>query len=60
MVMIVGTYVRHCEKVVINKHVARHDKGRDPQRGTVITASYQESGRGQQGNSWEANRERTC
>ena len=53
--MIVGTYVRHCEKVSSTNTVAaamiREEK---PAEGTVITATYQDSGRGQQGNSWES------
>lgn len=53
--MIVGTYVRHCEKVSSTNTVAAAMlREKAPAEGTVITASYQESGRGQHGNSWES------
>jgi BirA family biotin operon repressor/biotin-[acetyl-CoA-carboxylase] ligase len=55
MVMIVGTYVRHFEKVSSTNTVATAMlREETPAEGTVITASYQESGKGQQGNSWES------
>jgi BirA family biotin operon repressor/biotin-[acetyl-CoA-carboxylase] ligase len=53
--MIIGSYVRHYEKVSSTNTVAlamlREGK---PSEGTVITASFQDSGRGQPGNSWES------
>ena len=53
--MIVGTYVRHCEKVSSTNTVAAAMlRDETPAEGTVITASYQDSGRGQQGNRWES------
>lgn len=53
--MIIGTYVRHCEKVSsTNTVAAAMIRDQAPAEGTVITASYQDSGRGQQGNSWES------
>ena len=53
--MIVGTYVRHFEKVSSTNAVAAAMLNEQaPAEGTVITASYQESGRGQPGNSWES------
>ena len=53
--MIVGTYVRHCEKVSsTNTVAAAMIREENPAEGTVITATYQDSGRGQQGNSWES------
>ncbi|MRR24544.1 biotin--[acetyl-CoA-carboxylase] ligase, partial [bacterium] len=45
----------HCEKVSsTNTVAAAMIREHAPAEGTVITASYQESGRGQQGNSWES------
>ena len=53
--MIIGTYVRHCEKVSSTNTVAAAlIRDQAPAEGTVITAAYQDSGRGQQGNSWES------
>ncbi len=53
--MIIGTYVRHCEKVSSTNTVAAAlIRDQAPAEGTVITASYQDNGRGQQGNSWES------
>ncbi len=53
--MIIGSSVRRYEKVSSTNTVAaallRESK---PPEGTVITASFQESGRGQSGNSWES------
>jgi BirA family transcriptional regulator, biotin operon repressor / biotin---[acetyl-CoA-carboxylase] ligase len=53
--MIIGSSVRHYEKVSSTNTLAaallRESK---PPEGTVITASFQESGRGQAGNSWES------
>ncbi|MDX9772477.1 MAG: biotin--[acetyl-CoA-carboxylase] ligase [Bacteroidales bacterium] len=53
--MIIGSYVRHYEKVsstnLIASAMIRDEK---PTEGTVITASFQESGRGQTGNIWES------
>jgi BirA family biotin operon repressor/biotin-[acetyl-CoA-carboxylase] ligase len=55
IVMILGTYVRHFRKVSsTNSIAAAMLKEQAPAEGTVITASYQESGRGQPGNSWES------
>jgi BirA family biotin operon repressor/biotin-[acetyl-CoA-carboxylase] ligase len=53
--MIIGSARKHYEKVSSTNTVAnemlRHDK---PVEGTVITASYQECGRGQIGARWES------
>lgn len=53
--MIIGSVIRHCEKVSSTNTIAsvmlRDEK---PAEGTVITAGWQESGRGQKGNSWES------
>ena len=53
--MIIGSHVRHYEIVSSTNAVAsavmREEK---PPEGTIITASFQESGRGQAGNSWES------
>ncbi len=53
--MIIGSHVRHYEIVSSTNAAAsamiREEK---PPEGTVITASFQESGRGQAGNSWES------
>ncbi len=55
IIMIIGTDVRHFEKVSSTNSVAAGLlRKTTPAEGTVITASYQESGRGQQGNSWES------
>jgi BirA family biotin operon repressor/biotin-[acetyl-CoA-carboxylase] ligase len=55
VIMIIGSYVIHHEKVSSTNTVAssllRESK---PAEGTVITASYQDSGRGQAGNRWES------
>ena len=53
--MIIGTNVRRCEKVSSTNTVAAAMlNGQEPAEGTVITASFQESGKGQPGNSWES------
>ncbi|NLE34752.1 MAG: biotin--[acetyl-CoA-carboxylase] ligase [Bacteroidales bacterium] len=53
--MIIGTDVRHFEKVSSTNSVAAGLlRETVPAEGSVITASYQESGRGQQGNIWES------
>lgn len=53
--MIIGTNVRHCQKVSSTNTVAAALlRDSNPPEGTVITASYQESGKGQPGNSWES------
>ncbi len=53
--MIVGTNVRHCQKVSSTNTVAAELlRDSNPPEGTVITASYQEAGRGQPGNRWES------
>jgi BirA family transcriptional regulator, biotin operon repressor / biotin---[acetyl-CoA-carboxylase] ligase len=53
--MIIGSAVRHYEKVSSTNDLAsvilRDEK---PPEGTVITASFQEGGRGQKGNSWHS------
>lgn len=53
--MIIGSALIHYEKVTSTNTVAaallRESR---PEEGTVITASFQESGRGQAGNSWES------
>jgi len=53
--MIIGSVIRHYEKVSSTNDLAsvmlRSDK---PAEGTVITAAFQEGGRGQKGNSWES------
>jgi BirA family biotin operon repressor/biotin-[acetyl-CoA-carboxylase] ligase len=53
--MIIGSAIRHYEKVSSTNDLAsvmlRSEK---PAEGTVITASFQEAGRGQQGNSWDS------
>ncbi|MRR19354.1 biotin--[acetyl-CoA-carboxylase] ligase [bacterium] len=53
--MIIGSSVRHYEKVSSTNTVAAALlREAMPPEGTVITASFQESGRGQAGNSWES------
>jgi BirA family biotin operon repressor/biotin-[acetyl-CoA-carboxylase] ligase len=53
--MIIGSVIRHYEKVSSTNSMAsvmlRDEK---PAEGTVITAAWQESGRGQKGNNWES------
>jgi len=53
--MIIGSVIRHLEKVSSTNDLAsamlRDEK---PSEGTVITAAFQEGGRGQKGNSWES------
>ena len=53
--MIIGSTVIHHDRVSSTNSVAsammREEK---PEEGTVITASYQESGKGQAGNRWES------
>lgn len=53
--MIVGANIRHCQKVSSTNTVAAEMlRDSTPPEGTVITASYQEAGRGQPGNRWES------
>lgn len=53
--MIIGSVIRHYEKVSSTNDLAsvmlRGDK---PAEGTVITAAFQEGGRGQKGNTWDS------
>jgi len=53
--MTIGAFIEHYEKVSSTNSVAllklRDEK---PAEGTVITASFQDSGRGQLGNKWES------
>jgi BirA family biotin operon repressor/biotin-[acetyl-CoA-carboxylase] ligase len=53
--MIIGSVKRHYEKVSSTNDLAsvmlRGDK---PAEGTVITAAFQEGGRGQKGNTWDS------
>src|SRR5512133_1931006 len=53
--MIIGSLIHRHEKVSsTNTLAAALLKDSNPPEGTVITASYQETGRGQPGNSWES------
>jgi BirA family biotin operon repressor/biotin-[acetyl-CoA-carboxylase] ligase len=53
--MIIGSSVRRYEKVSSTNSVAvAMLREYQPPEGTVITASFQDSGRGQAGNSWES------
>ena len=53
--MIVGSNVMHSEKVSSTNTVAAAMlRESPPAEGTAITASYQETGRGQSGNRWES------
>jgi len=53
--MIIGSHVIQYEKVSSTNTVASALlRESNPAEGTVITASYQESGRGQTGNRWES------
>lgn len=53
--MIIGSSLIHHEKVSSTNTVASSMiSSEKPREGTVITASFQESGRGQTGNSWES------
>ncbi len=53
--MIIGSVIRHCEKVSSTNDLASVMlRGDRPEEGTVITAAFQEIGRGQKGNSWES------
>ena len=53
--MIIGSQIHRHEKVSsTNTLAAALLKDSNPPEGTVITASYQETGRGQPGNSWES------
>ena len=53
--MIIGSVVRHYEKVSSTNDLASVMlRGEKPTEGTVITAAFQEGGRGQKGNSWES------
>lgn len=53
--MIIGSHILPHEKVSSTNTVAASLlKDSTPPEGTVITASYQETGRGQPGNSWES------
>jgi BirA family biotin operon repressor/biotin-[acetyl-CoA-carboxylase] ligase len=51
--MIIGSNIIHHEKVSSTNNLALEMlRSGNPPEGTVITASYQEGGRGQQGNTW--------
>jgi BirA family biotin operon repressor/biotin-[acetyl-CoA-carboxylase] ligase len=53
--MIIGSVIRHYEKVSSTNDLASVMlRGDRPAEGTVITAAFQEGGRGQKGNSWES------
>jgi BirA family biotin operon repressor/biotin-[acetyl-CoA-carboxylase] ligase len=53
--MIIGSHILQHEKVSsTNTLAASLLKDSTPREGTVITASYQETGKGQPGNSWES------
>lgn len=53
--MIIGSYREHHEKVSsTNSLAAVLLNSRKPPEGTVITASFQDKGRGQTGNQWES------
>jgi BirA family biotin operon repressor/biotin-[acetyl-CoA-carboxylase] ligase len=53
--MIIGSHILRHEKVSsTNTLAAALLRDSSPPEGTVITASYQEAGRGQPGNSWES------
>ena len=53
--MSIGSDVRHFEKVSSTNTVAASMiREKRPEEGTVITASFQEGGRGQAGNTWES------
>jgi BirA family biotin operon repressor/biotin-[acetyl-CoA-carboxylase] ligase len=53
--MIIGSVMIHCEKVSSTNDLASVMlRGEKPVEGTVITAAFQEGGRGQKGNSWES------
>jgi BirA family biotin operon repressor/biotin-[acetyl-CoA-carboxylase] ligase len=53
--MSIGSVIRHFEKVSsTNTLAASMIKEKRPEEGTVITASFQEGGRGQAGNTWES------
>ncbi len=53
--MIIGTTREHHEKVSSTNTVASAKlRGEKPSEGLLITASFQESGRGQAGNGWES------
>ena len=53
--MIIGSHILQHEKVSsTNTLAASILKDSPPPEGTVITASYQDTGRGQPGNSWES------
>lgn len=53
--MTIGSTVIHCDRVSSTNTVASAlMKEGNPEEGTVITASFQESGRGQAGNRWES------
>jgi BirA family biotin operon repressor/biotin-[acetyl-CoA-carboxylase] ligase len=53
--MIIGSVMIHCEKVSSTNDLASVMlRGEKPAEGTVITAAFQEGGRGQKGNSWES------
>jgi BirA family biotin operon repressor/biotin-[acetyl-CoA-carboxylase] ligase len=51
--MIIGSHIIHHEKVSSTNTLALEMlRSGNPPEGTVITASFQESGKGQQGNTW--------
>ena len=53
--MIIGSAIRQYEKVSSTNALASVIlRGEKPAEGTVITAAFQEEGRGQKGNSWES------
>jgi len=53
--MIIGSAIRRYEKVSSTNAIASFMlRGEKPAEGTVITAAFQEDGRGQKGNTWES------
>ncbi len=53
--MIIGSVIRRYEKVSSTNTVASVMlRSENPAEGTVITAAFQDDGRGQKGNSWES------
>jgi BirA family biotin operon repressor/biotin-[acetyl-CoA-carboxylase] ligase len=53
--MIIGSAIRRYEKVSSTNAMASVMlRGEQPAEGTVITAAFQEEGRGQKGNTWES------
>lgn len=54
-IMIIGSVIKHFEKVSsTNTLAASMIREARPEEGTIITASFQEGGRGQAGNTWES------